>query len=291
MPTINKRKIKDIFVEASDGRNGRGRIILKTFEPINPKKVSSTAFPKLYGDQKFSKKGDSVLEFFNITKGDPFNNYYSLRGYIAEQFVKSVLERKKYNVQMFSLGDDITRYRETENAVYKYFRGLPDIIYTNEKGEKTLLEIKSKSLEKKQFIIDSPPETEIMQGKMLALLENMDSVTMTYVMFDEDLERKIMLATTSTVPYDNQKAYEEFLKFETPLQLNKNIELHAQTYNVDRKQLLDQMKKAYKYAEAFRQTMTINVDDLSDDIFKQLFRFADELEGEQKQYAKPKRKG
>lgn len=291
MPTLDKKKIKNITFEASNGSNGRGRVILSLFEPPKPKKISSTVFPKLYSDQKFSKKGDSVLEFFRLLKPDPFNNYYSLRGYIAEQFVKSLLERKKYTVEMFSLGDDVTRYKETENPVYKYFRGLPDIIYFNEKGEKTLLEIKSKSLDKKQFIIDSPPETEIMQGKMLALLENLDKVTMTYVMFDDDLERKIMMAVSNTVPYDTDKAYKEFLKFKTPLQLNKNIELHAQVYDVGRKELLDDMKKAYKYAETFRQTLVIKNEDLSKDVFSQLFRFADNIEREKQQYANPKRKG
>lgn len=280
--TLQKKKIQDIFIEADNGVNDGGIIKLKLFDPPQPKTVSSTWFPKLFKENKFSKKGDSVLEFFNIIKGDPFNNLYSLRGYVAEKIVQDMLKQKYDRIETFSLGDDLQRYNPMKNPVYKYFRGLPDIIYYDKDGRKNIIEIKSKSLSKRDYIIDSPPDTEIMQGKMLAILEDLEEVTMTYVMFDDDLERKMMLAVTSCKPYTNECAYEKFMELKPDLKFRKTFDIHTKKHLVDRQIVLKEMKHAYKYAEAFRQTLTVKIKDLSKDVFSLLFRFESELEEEQK---------
>lgn len=280
--TIDKRKIQGIFIEAENGLNDGGRIIFQLFTPPKPKTVSSTWYPKLFQDNKFSKRGDSVLEFYNIIKGDPFNNLYSLRGYIAEKIVQDMIKSKYDRIETFSLGDDLQRYDPNKNPIYKYFRGLPDIIYYDKDGRKNIIEIKSKSLSKREYIIDSPPETEIMQGKMLALLEDLDEVTMTYVMFDDELERKMMLAVTSCVPYENECAYEKFMSLKPDLKFKQTFDIHTKKHLVDRQVILNQMKHAYKYADGFRQTMAVKIKDLSKDVFSLLFRFECELEEEQK---------
>lgn len=280
--TLQKKKIQDIFIEADNGINDGGVIKLKLFDPPQPKTVSSTWYPKLFKENKFSKKGDSVLEFFNIIKGDPFNNLYSLRGYVAEKIVQDMLKQKYERIETFSLGDDLQRYSPMKNPIYKYFRGLPDIIYYDKDGRKNIIEIKSKSLSKRDYIIDSPPDTEIMQGKMLAILEDLEEVTMTYVMFDDDLERKMMLAVTSCVPYTNECAYEKFMELKPDLKFRKTFDIHTKKHLVDRQVVLTEMKHAYKYAEAFRQTLTVKIKDLSKDVFSLLFRFENELEEEQK---------
>ena len=280
--TLQKKKIQDIFIEADNGVNDGGVIKLKLFDVPNPKTLSSTWYPKLFQDNKFSKRGDSVLEFFNIIKGDPFNNLYSLRGYIAEKIVQDMLKQKYDRIETFSLGDDLQRYSPLKNPIYKYFRGLPDIIYYDKDDRKNIIEIKSKSLSKKDYIIDSPPETEIMQGKMLAILEDLEEVTMTYVMFDDDLERKMMIAVTSCTPYTNECAYEKFMALKPDMRFRKTFDIHTKKHLVDRQVVLNQMKHAYKYAEAFRQTLTVKIKDLSKDVFSTLFRFTSELEEEQK---------
>jgi hypothetical protein len=280
--TVIKKKIKDIFIEADNGINDGGVIRIETFEPITSKTLSSTWYPKLFDSTKFTSRGDAVLQFFNLLKDKPFNDLYSLRGYVAEKIVQDMLKEKGYALQTFSLGDDLVRYKPDKNPLYKYFRGLPDILYTSKDGERKLLEIKSKSLSKLEYVLDSPPETEIMQGKMLAILEDLDEVTMTYVLFDEELERKMMMVVDVVKPYDNEKAYETFMKLNPVMKYNVNYKIHTKTYKVDRKVILDQMKHAYKYADGFRQTMTVKIKDLSKEVFSQLFKFCDELEEEQK---------
>lgn len=278
---IDKRKIKDIQIIADNGSNHGGEIRLKLFNELTRKPLSSTWYPKLYSDQTFSKVGDTALEYFNLLNKKPFDNFYSLRGYIAEKIIQDMLRSKGYDVETFQLGDDLSRYRPDNSPLYKYFRGLPDIIYKDENGNKILLEIKSKSLGKKEYVVDNPPETEIMQGKMLGVLEGVDEVTMTYVMFDDDIERKMRVAVESVDYYSNEKAYEAFEKLGVELKFRQNFDIHTKKYLIDKKSVVNQMKKAYKYAETFRQTLTLYKKDLSKEIWSELFRFEMELENEQ----------
>lgn len=276
--TLRRNKIKDMDFEGSNGPFD-GSVKLYLDKPLERKKVSSTMFPKLYTDQKFSKKGDSVLEFFNLTNKEPFDDFYSLRGFVAEYIIQEVLRAKKYPIETFSLGDDLVRYSEDKSPVYKYFRGLPDILYTDGDGKRHIIEIKSKSLSKKEFVIDSPPETEIMQGKMLAVLEDLDEVSMTYVMFDDTVESMMKEAVKKCEKYSNECAYTNFMAMEPNLQLKKNYDIHVKKYRVDRKVVLDQMKYAYKYAETFRQTLKLERKDLSSEVWNDCYRVLVELEG------------
>lgn len=287
---INKSKIKNIKIHGGDGRVDP-HFTFVLFDDLRHKKLSSTNYPTLLEDTKFQKKGDKLLEYFRLIQGEPFNNFYSLRGYVAEKLIQDMLKSKGYLVETFELGEDITRYKESDNALYKYFRGLPDIIYTKQDGERHLLEIKSKSLSKKQYVVDNPPETEIRQGKMLALLEDLDNVTMTYVMFGDDIERKMKLAVEECNPYSNECAYEKFMLLEPNLKLNQNFELHTKNYDVDRDEVLKEMKVAYKYSEMFRQTLTVFMKDLSKEVRQQLFELERELEDERKAFGREIKKG
>lgn len=275
---FKRSKIKDIDFEASNGPfDGGFKLYLD--KPLERKKVSSTMFPRLYMDQKFSKKGDAVLEFYNLVNKEPFDNFYSLRGFVAEYIIQEMLKQKKYSIQTFSLGDDLMRYTEDKSPIYKYFRGLPDILYTDAEGKQNIIEIKSKSLSKKEFVIDSPPETEIMQGKMLALLEGLDEVIMTYVMFDETIENMMKEAITKCETYSNECAYTNFIALNPNLTFKKNYEIHTKKYRVDKKIVLEQMKSAYKYAEEFRQTLKLHRKDLSKDVWEDSYRLLVEFEG------------
>lgn len=277
-PIIKRNKIKDIDFEGSNGPfDGSAQLYLKI--PLERKKVSSTMFPRLYMDQKFSKKGDSVLEFFNLIEKEPFDDFYSLRGFVAEYLVQEVLRAKKFPIQTFKLGDDVIRYSEDKSPMYKYFRGLPDILYTDAEGKNNIIEIKSKSLSKKEFVIDSPPETEIMQGKMLAVLEGLDEVTMTYVMFDDTIENMMKEAVKQCEQYSNECAYKKFMEMQPNLQIKKNYEIHIKKHRVDKRVVLEQMKQAYKYAETFRQTLKLKKIDLSNEVWNDCYRLLVEIEG------------
>ena len=58
--------------------------------------------------------------------------------------------------------------KDGDNKLYKYFGGLPDLIYEKD-GVEELIEVKSKELVKKQYVENNPPKTEIMQGKNVSV--------------------------------------------------------------------------------------------------------------------------
>lgn len=283
MSKLIKKKIKDVIIYASDGSNPpRAKLVIEDILP--PKKVTSTWYPQLYDDTRFNKRGDKLLEFYRLLESDPFDNYYTLRGYVAEKYISDFLKKKDYKVHTFDESWDLYNYH-TEHPMgklYAYFGGRPDIIYEDADGKRHLIEVKSKSLDKKQYVIDSPPETEIMQGKMLALLEGLDAVDMTYVMFSEKLEVMMRLATKNTNPFNLKEAYKLLVTYGIDEQLKGNIEVHKKTYLVDKKVILEQMKTAYKYAETFRQTHIIDLDDLSKEVKHEIFELEREIEDERK---------
>ena len=89
-----ENKIKKItIIGANDGK--RGKVKFDLFSPLKPKKVSSTWFPSLY-ESGFNKKGDKLLEFWGLSVGEPFNNFYSVRGQVAEDLIVNMLKGKGY---------------------------------------------------------------------------------------------------------------------------------------------------------------------------------------------------
>jgi hypothetical protein len=272
---LKSRNIKRIHIIGQNG-NEPSKVMFEIFEPLKKKKITSTWFPNLYGASDFNKKGDEVLKFYNFLEGDAFNNFYSLRGFIAERIIQDSIKKKGYPYRIFKDTFDIFLYtKEGDNKLYKYFGGLPDLIYEKD-GSERLLEVKSKELVKKNYVESNPPQTEIMQGKMLALLRGLDRVSMTYVLFGEKAERSMYLAMNS--PFDLQVSVKKFDEIMPVLKYKEDYEIVVKDYTVNKNELLEQMKTAYKYADGFRQTLTLNLDDLSEEVRKQIFELEMELE-------------
>jgi len=273
--------MKRIHIVGDNGSE-QAKVIFEVFEPLKKKKLTSTWFPTLYGASTFNKKGDEALRFYGLLEGDEFDNYYSLRGAIAERIVVKALQSKGYHVQTFKDNFDAFLYtKEGDNVLYKYFGGLPDIVYETQDGKRFLIEVKSKDLEKKQYVEKNPPETEIMQGKMLAFLYGLDSVRMTYVLFSDDAIRKMYLSLPS--PFNLENALKDFDSKMPTLTLNKDYEIIVKDYHISKPELLEQMKTAYKYADGFRQTLTLLASDISKDVFSQIFETEKKLEEDFKQ--------
>lgn len=281
---LKTKNIRRIHIIASDGSNP-SRVIFEVLKPLEPKKLSSTWFPQLLDIDNYNPKGDKLLEFWGLAQGEPFDNYYSLRGEIAEVLVSNMLKKRNYKVTRYNnkkeLDYDVFKYEENNqdklNKLYKYFGGLPDIVY-EDGNEKILLEVKSKDMSAIDKIQSNPPQYEILQGKQLALLYGLDKVTMTYVFFSENMVRKMYIALTT--PFDLEQSVFDFFDKIGELQYGKDKDyfIIKKEYTFNRNELLEQMKKAYKYADGFRQTLTVNFEDLSKELNKDIFRVEKELE-------------
>ncbi len=282
---LTSKNIKRIHINGSNDLSS-GSIRFELFKPLGTRKVSSTWLPQLLGVGGFQTKGDKLLEFWGLLKGDTFDKYYELRGEIAERLLVDMLRAKQYDVKRFSAKEydfDLFKFDENDERkhtkLYKYFGGLPDIVYNNTK-EDILLEVKSKDLDALDKIINTPPEYEIMQGKQLALLYGLDKVTMTYVLFSEKVVRKMYFAMPQDdEPFDLEASIVKFHTAMGKMEYGKDKDyfIVRRTYSIDKQELLSEMKKAYKYAEGFKQTLTVSMDDISKDVKSQIFALEREI--------------
>ena len=283
---LTSKNIKRIHINGSSNLSS-GTIRFELFQPLGIRKVSSTWLPQLLGIGGFETKGDKLLEFWGLLKGDAFDKYYELRGEIAERLLVKAIEAKQFKVKRFSKEDnskfDFFQFDENDERkhakLYKYFGGLPDIVY-NDGTEDVLLEVKSKDLSALDKIINTPPEYEIMQGKQLALLYGLNKVTMTYVLFSEKAVRKMYLAMPEgEAPFNLEECIAKFYTSIGELQYGKDKDyfIIKKTYTIDKQDMLDKMKQAYKYADNFKQTLTISLDDISKDVRSQIFALEREI--------------
>jgi hypothetical protein len=286
---LKSANIKRIHIIATNGKEPT-KVTFEVFQPLKKKKLTSTWFPELLGLSDFNTKGDKVLQFYNFMEKEDIDDYYKIRGLIAEALVVENLKKKNYKVIIFKDSFDAFKYNpyideiEEEkqnklNTLYKYFGGLPDIVYEN-KGETFLLEVKSKEMSKREYVEKNPPKTEIMQGRMLGLLYGVSKVGMTYVLFSDELQRKIY--ATMTAPFDLKKSFDNFFEKYPILEYKKDYEIVLKNYDIKPNELLQEMKEAYKYADGFRQTLTVPFDDLSSDMRRQILNLEREIEEENK---------
>lgn len=281
--SLIKSKIKRIYINGANDLKV-GTVTFEMFEQPKHKKVSSTWVPSLLGMNSFTEKGDKLLEFYGLAKGAEFDNYYSLRGSIAESIIVNALNKKGYEVKVFKNGFDHFVYDENDtenklNSLYKYFGGLPDIVYKKE-NEVILLEVKSKDMGTEEKIQTNPPQYEILQGKILGLLYGLKKITMAYVFFSDNVARKMYLSLPN--PFKLETALEQFNEKMPNLKYKEDFNIINVEYNIDRVEILNQMKEAYKYAETFRQTLTVKLDELSAPLRKEIFALEREIEDELK---------
>lgn len=271
--SFQKSKIRRIEI---DNENGTVNFIL--MRELKPKKVTSTWIPKLLGLNTFATKGEELLNFWGLLEKKEFDNYYSLRGAIAEELLQKILESKGYTVSRYEAKEndyDYFKY-DNKNPLYKYFGGLPDIVAKKE-DEVLLCEVKSKELQYKKYVDENPPQTEIMQGKILGLLYGLDKTSLVWFLFDDDIARKMKNVSEEVQPFDTQKAVKLYIEKHGYPRFKIDYDIIRKDYDINKKELLEEMKKAYKYADTFRQTLTVNIQDLDSILFNEILELQKEI--------------
>lgn len=277
---ISKKNIKRIHIDG--GSDMQGKIRFEIFAPLKQRKISSTWFPQLLGVGGFATKGDKLLDFYGLTEKETFQNFYTLRGAIAEDLLESILKAKGYTVKRFTKEDndyDYFQYDEGGNKLYKYFGGLPDLV-SEKNGIVELYEVKSKDMSDLKKIEQEPPEYEIMQGKDLAFLYGLDKVSMVWFLFSDDVMRKMYLSVESSSPFNLETAVKNFREKLPTLKYNVDYKIIRKDYTINKREILEQLKDVYKYAETFRQTLTIDIKDLSKEMYRDIFKLEKEIEDE-----------
>ncbi len=280
-------KIKSANIKSINIDGNKGIITFQLFQPLKPKKISSTWIPQLLGLSEFSKRGDKLLEFWGFAEKEPFDDVYTLRGEVAELLIVKALEAKGFKPKRYDKNEydyDLFKYDGTKgddnklNKLYKFFSGLPDVVYRDENKVIRLLEVKAKDFGK---LGSNPYGYEIMQGRILAMLYGVDEVVMTAIYFSDSVMRNFyMCSTTDGERFDLEKSLKLFWnKYPNGLQYGKDKDyfIEKKVVEVKKYELIEDMKEAYKYAETFRQTLTIKISDLSQPTYSEIFKLESEI--------------
>lgn len=205
------------------------------------KKISGHTFVALLGLDPFKKPGDALLEMHRFIKPEVDPKWLK-RGSFAEQIINRVYSRDYKTVTYDAKEIKYDNFPEVPN-----FGGIIDI----ELPEKqTLIEVKSKSLDKYESIINNPPQSEIYQAALYAFLRGYDKFIMEWVFFDDQTEQEI---------FNDQRP--------TTLQ---HIKRYTKICFVDRDDMNEKMKLAANYVKAFRLKRILPLNLVSPEVIKTL---------------------
>lgn len=208
-----------------------------------PKKITGHSFVALIGKDNFKKRGDTILELFKLIPLEKIDVFYTKRGELGEYLIKKMYEKQQVDYKTWNAKDiNFDNFSE----VSKYFGGLVDGLL----NEDTIIEIKTKSLDKFDYIKNNAIESEEYQAKLYATLWDKEKIKMQYVFFDEETERQL-------------KANETITNLKGCKRLEKDI-------NSDKEIIKQFMELALRYYVSCLQTLSIPLEDISPYYLKKL---------------------
>lgn len=219
-----------------------GYLIVELDEIKKFKKITGHSFVQLIGLDPFTKVGDCLLTMHNLYS-EKIDEKWLKRGDFAEKVVQRVYKRD---------GHKITTYDKYEIQFdnfqdYLWYGGLIDIELLE---EKTLVEVKSKSLKDYDYICKNQPLQEIYQGLYYGYLRHYNTINMEWVFFDEQTQNEIF----------NDK----------PVTTLQNLKKLSKTYNVDENFMKLKLDEALQIVLNFRETGKIHISNISDKVLNYL---------------------
>lgn len=211
-------------------------------EEFKPRKIFGHSFVGLCGLDPFTKIGDTLLKMHKLIK-EEVPRKYLLRGDFAENIIKHVYERDGHKCTTY----DKYEIKFDNFQELKHFGGLIDIELLE---EKTLIEVKSKSMKDYEYVKASPPKQEVYQGLYYGFLRKYEKITMEWVFFDEETEQEV---------FEGKK----------PTTL-KNLKKHSEVFVINHLEMHNLLTQALKLNKAFEENKKIHLDLISDDALKQL---------------------
>lgn len=218
------------------------------YTPQTKKKITGHSFVDIAGLNPYSKRGDALLSYLKIYK-PPFDKKYQYRGDMAEKMIGFILKKQmKEYLYYDEAAKKANNYDFFPN--YKFCGGIPDFEIPS---EKTVHEVKSKSLKDYEKIKSQPPIYEIYQGLYYAYLRKYDYLIMDWVFFDEESEKML---------FENKK----------PKTLD-NCKIVQRRYVITdeiRNKIQDMIMDDFLYIDSCLSKKTIPLEDISPSILKAL---------------------
>ena len=218
-------------------------LVLDDNDIIQDKKIKGHSFVELLGMNRFKKTGDALLTQCGLLPTDEIDKKWLLRGDFAEKLVKLTYEKKGRKCTTYN--KKIIKYDNFHDN--KDFGGLIDIELLE---EKTLIEVKSKSIKDFDFITKRQPDSEINQGMLYAFLRGYADFIMEWIFFDEITEAEICAG----------------LK---PANLS-NLKRISKVYKVDYELMIGYMDICLEKIDDFKKNRKIHLQYISDEALDKL---------------------
>lgn len=172
------------------------------FDETKVKKITSRMFPILLNKNSFQSVGYGILERANMLVFEQIDEFYQVRGSIAELISANLLRdlyKAKHKVDIDLKTYEVSQFKGYDmfNIEYKWgnkhFGGVPDMVISQPKEYRTLFEIKSKNIKYYENIAGNKqvPEEELLQAKHLGYLSKTNKIGMVYVFFNDKQESEI----------------------------------------------------------------------------------------------------
>ena len=179
------------------------------FDETKMKKVTSRAFSCLLGSNPFESVGKTILERFKLTEYIAIDEYWGVRGDMAEllvfDFLKDIYNAKGVQLDLRTWTKKEVNYDNFSSN--EKFGGLLDIAIANPKEYRAVIEVKSKSMKDVGKITQNRGNIEeVLQGIFLTRLSSVTKCLMVYVFFTKEQEQTIrnyVSENTQTYPEMN----------------------------------------------------------------------------------------
>lgn len=232
------------------------------FDGLKHHKITSRRFPVLLGENKFNSVGYQILEMFKLLEREEIEEWYTLRGAVAEHFADEYLKGGFYEntrFQTVTFAPQQFKGYDQFNGKSDKYGGVIDIAIL--KPQRMVCEVKSKSLDKMSFIHKARPQEEVSQGEQLAYLSVVGKYLMIYVFFTPEQEEKLQKMAENIVKsglkvgdivYKQMNFVLKGLGFEL-----KDLVINIYPYELNRERTKQRMLEAYKVFEMAKKTNKI----------------------------------
>ena len=229
------------------------------------KKITSRRYPELLNKNPFTSVGKSLLDMFYQVESEAFDDWYTLRGAVAEHLLE------QYFIRMFESNGKpiVTKHFSPQDFApsldqfpkNEFLGGVIDIAIAQPQDERAIIECKAKSIDKLKEIEETIPIEEKLQGELLCMLAKCIQFYMGYVFFTKEQEEKIKTLTnaikTSGDTVSNA-VYTKLPKILEKLKIGLNdVEIRHFKFFLDDKSAFERVKEVTERVLKFKETKTI----------------------------------
>ena len=225
--------------------NGNYLILDTNVTTSNKKKITGHSFVALANLDQYNKRGDAVLQLLGYYKSNVDPKFLK-RGNMGEKMIEFILKKKNEEYKSYS-EEDKRKNKWDFFPEYRQCGGIPDFEIPK---KSTMIEVKSKSLNKYDEIKKEIPSAELWQGLYYGYLRMYDTLQMAYVFFDAESENLL---------FNDKK----------PKTLD-NCKVMFKKYNINDFKVKETIKNALNYYNGCIEYKAIPLEDISPDVLKHL---------------------